>query len=254
MGLADAAGAAFDRDRCSFELDFVDPTGERRRERLTTCWDVAFESVEPVRTFRWAKGQKHYPGWWWSATTSRHVGFESWLERDHVMLLDFDPDVVGFASQPFWLRWPDTKRWRQHAPDFFARRRDGAGIVIDVRADDRVEEADAEAFEATARACAEVGWIFRRVGVVDPVLAANVRWLSRYRHPRNGAQPAVVDALLAVFAQPTPLFAGAENVGDRIAVLPVLFHLLWHRRLVTNLDAAPLNAATVVRCATRAAW
>jgi hypothetical protein len=247
--LADAAGAAFDRERSFFELGFVDSAGEGRREPLTACWNVAFESVEPVRGFRWAKGQKHFPGWWWSATTNRHVGFESWLERDHVMLLDFDPEVVGFASQPFWLCWPDTKRWRQHAPDFFARRRDGTGVVIDVRADDRIEAADAEAFEAMALACAEVGWIFRRLGVVDPVLVANVRWLSRYRHSRNGTGRDVVEALLAVFAEPTPLFAGAGKVGDRIAVLPVLFHLLWQRRLVIDLEAAPLSAVTVVRCA-----
>jgi hypothetical protein len=125
--------------------------------------------------------------------------------------------------------------------------------MIDVRADDRIEAADADAFEATARACAEVGWIFQRLSVVDPVLAANVRWLSRYRHPRNGAQHDVVEALLAVFAEPTPLFAGAEKVGDRIAVLPVLFHLLWQRCLVIDLEAAPLSAATVVPNAPRVA-
>lgn len=27
----------------------------------------------PVRTFRWSRGLGHFPGWWWSATTSRHV-------------------------------------------------------------------------------------------------------------------------------------------------------------------------------------
>ena len=36
-----------------------------------------------------------------------HVGFESWLERDHVMLMDFDPGITGIASQPFWLHWQD---------------------------------------------------------------------------------------------------------------------------------------------------
>jgi hypothetical protein len=38
-------------------------------------------------------------------TADSHVGFESWMERDHVMALDFDPTVVGIASQPFWLSW-----------------------------------------------------------------------------------------------------------------------------------------------------
>jgi hypothetical protein len=66
----------------------------------------------------------------------------------------------------------------------FARLADGSGLVVDVRADDRIEAKDAEAFAATERACAEVGWAFRRVGTVAPVFGANVRWLAGYRHPR----------------------------------------------------------------------
>ncbi|MGH3399644.1 MAG: hypothetical protein ACRDPO_33665 [Streptosporangiaceae bacterium] len=38
-------------------------------------------------------------------TAGTHVGYESWLERDHMMLLDFDPAVTAIAAQPFWLRW-----------------------------------------------------------------------------------------------------------------------------------------------------
>jgi hypothetical protein len=63
-----------------------------------------------------------------------HVGFESWLERDHVMFMDFDPDITGIASQPFWLHWRDEAgRSRRHAPDFFARRADASGLVVGVR-------------------------------------------------------------------------------------------------------------------------
>ena len=83
-----------------------------------------------------------------------HVGFESWLERDVAMMLDFDPAVVAFSSQPFWLTWAQDGRHRRHAPDYFARLADGTGVVIDVRPDDRIEPRDAEAFAATERACA----------------------------------------------------------------------------------------------------
>jgi hypothetical protein len=34
------------------------------------------------------------------------------------------------------------------------------------------------------------------------------------------------------------LLAGAEQVGDPIAVLPVLYHLLWRRKLRTDLSVA----------------
>jgi hypothetical protein len=35
-----------------------------------------------------------------SATVSVHVGYESWLERDRLILLDREPEVIGMASQP----------------------------------------------------------------------------------------------------------------------------------------------------------
>ena len=50
--------------------------------------------------------------------------------------------------------------------------------------DDRIADRDAEAFAVTALACEQAGWEFRRAGELDPVLTANVRWLSRYRHRR----------------------------------------------------------------------
>lgn len=161
------------------------------------------------------------------------------------MLLDFDPAVTAVASQPFWLHWDDGRRSRRHAPDFFARLADGTGLVIDVRADDRIEQQDAEAFDVTARACEAAGWEFRRVGKIDPVLAANVRWLSRYRHPRCAGPPGVADALRRAFAVPVPLLTGAAEAGDTLAVLPVLFHLMWQRELAADLGSGPLGPSSL---------
>ena len=48
--------------------------------------------------------------------------------------LDADPDVEAVASQPMWLHWvSESGKARRHAPDFFARRADGTGVLIDVR-------------------------------------------------------------------------------------------------------------------------
>jgi hypothetical protein len=191
----------------------------------------------------------HFPGWWWAATTGRHVGYESWLECDHLRALDFDRHIVGIAAQPFWLYWKDEQGQRRHAPDYFARRADGTGVVIDVRADDRIAESDANAFTVTARVCALLGWEFRRVGEIEPVLRGNLRWLARYRHPRCAGRDEVVDRLREVFAAGAPLLAGAEEVGDRLAVLPALFHLMWCQELVADLARARLGPVTMVRTA-----
>ena len=152
------------------------------------------------------------------------------------MLMDFDPAITGIASQPFWLHWQDKDgRPRRHAPDFFARRADGGGVVVDVRPDDRIPLKDAEVFRATALACGRAGWEFRRAGTIDPVLRANVRWLSRYRHPRCRREPAA-SALLEAFAAPRPLLAGAALAGNPVAVLPAAYHLLWRRELSCDLS------------------
>ena len=167
------------------EVEFIDADGTRRREPLSGCWNVTFERVAPVRGFASFRGQRNRPGLWWLATTGEHVGHESWLERDRLMALDADPEVVGVAAQPMWLRWrAESGRWVRHAPDYFARSADGTGVIIDVRADRRIGDQDAAVFAATARLCAQAGWDYQRAGELGPVHAANLRWLSGYRHPR----------------------------------------------------------------------
>ena len=164
------------------------------------------------------------------------------------MLIDFDPTVSGIASQPLWLRWTgDDGRRVSHAPDYFVRRADGSGLVVDCRPVYRRPARDVAKFEATATACAQIGWEYQLLGAAEPVVAANVRWLAGYRHPRHDV-PAIAVTLRQMFATPTELHAGAAAVGDPIAVLPVLFHLLWRRELVVDLSV-PLHAGTPVRSA-----
>jgi len=229
------------------EAEFIDADGAVRREPLSRCWSVAFERVLPVRGFSSFRGQRNRPGWWWFASTGELVAHESWVERDRLMALDADPEVVGVAAQPMWLHWTDASgRALRHAPDYFARRADGTGVVIDVRPDQRIGDRDAAVFAATARLCAQVGWEYERVGELDSVRAANLRWLAGYRHPRY-AQPALMGRLRAVFAEPAPLLAGAATVGDPVVALPVLFGMLWRGELAADLGTCRLAPATLVR-------
>ncbi|WP_442819833.1 TnsA-like heteromeric transposase endonuclease subunit [Streptomyces sp. NBC_00841] len=110
-----AVPAGVDLAEAYVELSYVDAGRERRRRPLLDCVTARFEDVAPVRPFCWSRGERHFPGWYWAATTGQHVGFESWLERDRLLLMDFDPQVVGVASQPFWVHWHDGE------PDGLAR-------------------------------------------------------------------------------------------------------------------------------------
>ncbi len=250
MSVGAAAGFTWPSAAGDLQLVFVDTDGMEHRSPLSQCWGTPFERVRPVRKFTSFRGQGNFPGWWWFSGTGDHVGFESWLERDVLMMLDADPEVAVVASQPFWLSWPDGGRTVRHAPDFFARRCDGGGVVIDVRADDRIEPDDAVKFDVTAKACAEVGWEYRRIGELEPVLAANLRWLAGYRHPRNAAGSRVA-AVLGAFSDPIALMEGAALAGDPIAVLPVVFHLLWRGILRTDLSCLLRPGTLVCRAGAR---
>lgn len=127
-------------------------------------------------------------------------------------------------------RWLSRPLCPHHVPDFFVRLDDGGGLVVDVRPDDRIEPDDAEAY---------------------PVLLANGKWLAGYRQPRNHRE-LVASELTAAFAEPGPLLAGAERVGDRMAMLPVVLHLLWRRILAVDLDSGPLGPRSMVRRAATA--
>ncbi|WP_331719945.1 TnsA-like heteromeric transposase endonuclease subunit [Streptomyces sp. NBC_00147] len=181
----DATGVAVQE----IELEYVSSVGVRESGALQSLWSVPFEGVQPARRIPVFRGQGNWCGWYWSATCDGHVGFESWLERDRLMLLDFDPLVTGIASQPFRLSWQGLEGNRlRHTPDFFARLVDGTGVVIDVRPDQRIKDRDAVKFAVMHAACVSVGWRYLRVGEPDGVLMANVRWLAGYRHRRVTAR------------------------------------------------------------------
>ncbi|WAH96285.1 hypothetical protein [Arthrobacter sp. MMS18-M83] len=68
-------------------------------EPVVSAWtSLRLECSRPVRSFYSWPGKRNYEGSWWSSTMCSHVGFESLLERDFLMLADYDRDVVGIAS------------------------------------------------------------------------------------------------------------------------------------------------------------
>lgn len=228
------------------EVEFVDDDGVAHRQLLETGWSVAFERARPVREFGSYRGQRNWPGWWWFSGTGDLVGYESWVERDALMVLDADPAVAVVASQPMRLHWTTAGGDAHcHVPDFFARRTDGTAALVDVRPGRRVRGEDAAVVDQTAGLADQVGWEYQEVGELPAVRAANLRWLAGYRYPRC-AQPVVMAALREAFTVPRPLWATATTVGDPIAVLPVLFSMLRRGQLGADLVGRLLGPHSTV--------
>ncbi|MFF5984754.1 hypothetical protein ACFY78_38520 [Streptomyces olindensis] len=74
---------------------------------------------------------------------------------------------------------------------------------------------------------------------------ANVRWPARYRR-RRCLQWLITARVLEAFEEPAPLVEGAVAAGDRLLVLPVLFHLMWAGVLTADLRGESLHDHSIV--------
>ncbi|WP_369780701.1 TnsA-like heteromeric transposase endonuclease subunit [Streptomyces sp. R33] len=248
-GASGAGGAQHAGEGSGFEVAFAGFGGQAVRQRwVDGAVTVAFEELEPVSAFPVVPGRRWGPGLWWSATTGRHVASGSNAMRAQLMVLDRDPDIIGLAGRPVRLLWHDEQgRVRSWTPQLFARRADGTALLADCPS--HTEAGGEQAFRASVmmeQACEQVGWSYQRLEPLDAVLAANLRWLGGYRHPRNQIRPALTAAVLEAFARPRPLIEGVQAVGDQIEVLPAAFHALWHGHLSVPLDR-PLHERVLVQ-------
>jgi hypothetical protein len=171
----------------------------------------------------------------------RLVQFESELERILVLLLERDPSVADFASQPLTISFtaPDG-RARHYTPDFQVWYTDGRIALHEVTLEARRQahppqpprERAAHAF------CQQRGWEF--VIHTDQTLpagahAANLDILSAFRATSHAdaARTAWWRTHLAGCGAISPLCILATDLCATApgSLLSALYHLLWHGQI-----------------------
>ncbi|MFI5908949.1 hypothetical protein [Dactylosporangium sp. NPDC051541] len=70
-----------------FALRLADEAGMVQAVNVVRAAGLPLELAAAARAMPPYRGQRSNQGLWWLATTGRHVGYESWLERDHLTLL-----------------------------------------------------------------------------------------------------------------------------------------------------------------------
>jgi hypothetical protein len=230
-------------------LRLVDGSEVRRPLRLAQAREVT--AAVPWRATRSAKGQTHFPGFYWSATTGAHVIYESRLELARLLLADFDPDVVAIAAQPFGLKASVDGRVRRHVPDFLLVHADGSAGVVNVKPAGRLADPEvAAALDWPRRLIEAHGWAYQVWSGDDPVYLANVRFLAGYRRP--GLVPEVLLAEVLDAVRPgdcvTALTGRMARTRPALVVKASVLRLLWLRRLTTDLRCR-LDGSSALRVA-----
>lgn len=194
--------------------------------------------------------QRSIATWWWAATTGRHVGCRSMNVLAMAMLLDFNPSVTEFAAWPAKIKWRARGRERSVVPDFFVRTDQGATVVVACPPASGPSPRWQRQQQILRQACEEAGWELGMPRIPEPMALANLRWVSRCRHPRYGDRE-VEQALKAAFRTPRALEEGVRATGlPRLSTLPRLYHLLWRQELSMEWNRA-MGPDSVIRASGR---
>ncbi|MHB6903982.1 TnsA-like heteromeric transposase endonuclease subunit [Streptomyces sp. DB-54] len=175
--------------------------------------------------------QRSIATWWWAATTGKLVGCRSMNVLTVAMLLDFNPSVTEFTSWSAKIKWRARGQERSVVPDFFVRTDKETTLVVACPPVSGPSPRWQRQQQVLRQVCEEAGWELGMPRIPGQMALANLRWVSRYRHPRCGDRE-VEQALKAAFDTPRALAEGVRATGlPRLSTLPRLYHLLWRQEL-----------------------
>jgi hypothetical protein len=215
------------------------------------------------------KSYRNVTGRFASAKNRNPIGFESTLEKDFFLLLEFDRRVESFEEQPVTISYRNPEgRVCRYTPDVLVRYRPAlasepgeAPALCEVKYRDDLRAHGAEyrpKFTAARRYARDRGWRFRVVTereIRTPRLT-NIRFLLRYRRMRVDA--ADCDALLAALrahgaTTPDTLLGRVRLDPLRYAeALATLWHLVATEQIGVDLDRLLTPHSVLRPCADHA--
>jgi hypothetical protein len=203
----------------------------------------------PVRKI--PKNYLFVTGGYSSRKNEEMAAFESLLEKDYLLLLDFDDSVESFEVQPVRIPVPGVPRG--YVPDVLVKYRPDAETGT-VRKPRLVEVKTAEDLERNAKKYApkfaaarqhaeDKGWDFLTMdqSAIRTPRLANLKFLREYRN----VTPSVADIQTVLGAMADAdgetssqalLQTLALTDDDKLYWLPIIWSMLLTRHLVTDLD------------------
>lgn len=202
-------------------------------------------STPPARTFK--ESRRSLTGK--VAVEDGSVSFESSLERDLLVLLDFDSEVKEIREQPFEIRYREDGALRRYTPDVLARfERHNAQldtVVYEVKYRDDLRSNWGKyknRFRVAIRHCKQEGWRFRIITEreIRTPLLKNAQFLRRYRNLT--LDPVLCGQLMftmKALGETTPqalLSAAYWTNESRMTALPMLWAMVAGRVIRADLN------------------
>ncbi len=176
------------------------------------------------------------------------VQCESFQERKLTLLLDRDPTIQEYRSQPIQFVFTDAqKKTHTYVPDFMVWKTTGEIEIHEVTLTSRQEKMSIQAREQAAREiCQMKGWryvVHTEETLPQATEEANLLALYRYR-PTIYSHPSVAAAVRAHLStgESREIRLLIAEIAKALSlpqptVISALCHLLWHRVINTDLSS-----------------
>jgi len=186
----------------------------------------------------------------------KSIAFESSLERDFLVLLDFDLTVEDVLEQPFRITYEGaTGRERHYTPDFLVDYTNGDRVIYEVKYRSNLKEEWSTLkprFRAAIRYAKKSGMRFSiatEIEIRGSSYLANARFLRPYRDyaPTLAIDEHLIKTLVAL-GETTPeslLAAAYQTLENRIRAVAPLWRLVATRRIHADLYE-PITMATPI--------
>jgi len=174
--------------------------------------------------------------------------FESTLERDFLMLLEFDKNVDGFEVQPIKLKWLNEQgKSRSYTPDtlVYYKKQAQCPTLFEVKYRSDIKEnwkILKPKFKAAIRFCRENGWKFKLITEVEikTTYLESVKFLLPFvrRGAENEDDMMILDDKLSQLKVTTPKNLISSIYSDEInqaSLLPTLWYLIGSRQIQIDL-------------------
>lgn len=178
------------------------------------------------------------------------LGFESLLEKDHFILLEYDDQVASFEEQPVAI--PLGGKSKSYVPDVLIHYRQPKSVrrpkpsLVEVKTMQDLEKNQAKyarKFSAAKKWAADRGWVFKTRSEKDIrcLRLDFLKFLREYHciNPDTADIAKVTEALThlgGAASYKTLLDALSRDDETRLQLIPVLWHLVAIRQLIVALD------------------
>ena len=206
----------------------------------------------PVRKIPNYRGRRHTIGKYPSVKLNRMVAFESQIELDFIITLEYEKGVIWFEEQPVVIDFQSGGKTHHYTPDLLYTD-GGRHILADCKpAKFAALDENRVKFSAATQWCAAQGWEFRII--TDVALRTgfrlkNIKRLAYYS--RTVVPPDLRTEILGRFntIEMMTIDQLLQSIGNGDAentMMSAIFSMAYHHTLEINIDDEPLSRNSIV--------